>query len=200
MTLARALVLCLLAASVPPVAAAEACTSPRACLEQIAAAQRRVRSVSARFVQTKHVSLLAEPIETTGQFVFRHPDNIVWKVDEPPFEINLQGGKLQLPPGEEASLRATMPSMSGMFAGMSAMFTGDAEKVLSAFDVDARHDGNDIVIDLKPKGGGERRIIAALRLKFGEPSLELREIHIEEAVGDSLDIVFHDTQRTLASE
>lgn len=190
----------LLAILMPQVAMGAACESSRACLEEIATAQRRVRSLSARFVQTKHVSLLAEPIETTGQFVFRHPDNILWKVDQPPFEINVERGKLLLPPGEETSLRASMPSVSGMFTGMSAMFTGDAEKILSSFDVDARDDGSGIVVDLKPKGRAEQRIIAALRLRFAGPDLELREIHIEEAVGDSLDIVFHDTQRTLASE
>jgi len=35
-------------------------------------------------------------------------------------------------------------------------------------------------------------------LTFAQPDLLLRDIHIEEAVGDELDIVFQDTKRTLA--
>jgi hypothetical protein len=178
--------------------AAATCATSTECLNQVADVQRRVRSLSARFVQTKHISLLTEPIETNGRFSFTHPDTILWKVEDPSFEIRIEAGKVHLPPGEESSLPATWPALSGLFASMSAMFTGDMNKVLRTFDVEAHASDDAIVVDMAPKTSGEYRLVDSIRLTFTQPDLLLHDIHIEESVGDRLDIVFHDSKRTLA--
>jgi outer membrane lipoprotein-sorting protein len=196
--LSRALFVLLLVIAFRCTHAADACTSSADCLSAVAEVQRRVRSLSARFVQTKHVSLLTEPIETNGRFTFTHPDTISWQVEDPPFEIRVDAGKVQLPPGEELSLAATWPALSGLFSSMSAMFTGDTEKALRAFDVKAHGSGDAIVVLMTPKDSKAHRMAESIRLTFAQPDLLLRDIHIEEAVGDKLDIVFQDTKRTLA--
>src|SRR3989442_114899 len=64
-------------------AAYAACTSTDSCLQVIEAAQRDTRTMSADFVQLKHVSLLNEPLESTGHLVFKRPDQILLKIDTP---------------------------------------------------------------------------------------------------------------------
>jgi outer membrane lipoprotein-sorting protein len=172
-----------------------ACPDSAACLREIGEAQRQVRSLSARFVQTKHLALLEQPMESTGTFAFKHPDRVLWKIDEPPFEMRIDGSKVQLPPGEGLGMRAMPPGLESLLGAMSAVFTGDIEAASRRFDIEGKQDGESIVVRMSPRESADRRLVGNLRLTFVRPELILRSIHMEETVGDSVDIVFSDTHR-----
>lgn len=198
MSLRAFLSTCFLAGVMAQSVAGDACDNPVTCLQRVAEMQRRVRSLSARFVQIKRLGLLAEPLQSTGRVAFEYPDTILWKVDDPPFEFEIDRGRVRLPEGQERELDVAT-GLPSVFTAMAAIFTGDEAKLLAAFEVDARHDGGGIVVTLRPKPSRERRVISLVQLRFAEPDLELREVHIAEALGDRLDITFHDVQRTLAT-
>lgn len=198
---ARALWLMAIAASVwlRCAGASAACSDSTACLREIGAAQKQVRSLSARFVQTKHLALLEEPIVSTGTFAFKHPDQVLWKIDEPAFEVRINGAKIQLPEGVEPGMRSMPPGLEGLLGAMSAVFTGDIDAASRRFNMEAKEEGGDVVVRMSPKESADRRLLGDMRLNFARPDLVLRTMHLEEAVGDSLDIEFRDTHRNDAA-
>jgi hypothetical protein len=51
--------------------------------QEIRAAAGTVRTVSAEFVQEKHMKMLVRPLVSRGRFVFAAPDSLRWQYDEP---------------------------------------------------------------------------------------------------------------------
>ena len=87
------------------------CAGTDACLQVIETSQRTTRALSARFEQTKHLSLLAEPLVTRGLFAFRQPDQVMWRVDEPPITVRIDRDGIHLPdlPGAKDEMAALAP-------------------------------------------------------------------------------------------
>lgn len=178
------------AAAVPP------CDSSAACLRVLEASQRTTRALSARFEQTKHVSLLAEPLVTRGQFAFRQPDQVVLRVDDPALTVRIDRDGIHLPdlPGAQDEVAALAP-FGTMMRQLSGSFTGALSTMSSAFTVTAAADGNVIRVHLVPRDAQWRRTIGAIDLSFAGPNWVVAKIHIEESLGDSLDIVFSNVHR-----
>lgn len=51
--------------------------------EGIRAAAGKVTSVQARFIQEKHLPILAQPLIARGRFMFQGPDSLRWEYQEP---------------------------------------------------------------------------------------------------------------------
>jgi outer membrane lipoprotein-sorting protein len=100
---ARRCVWLVLLAAVP---ARAACDSTDSCLRAIEAAQADARTVSARFTQTKHLSLLDEPLVSSGRFMFRRPDRIRLDIESPrPATIVITGREISIPGSPSATRR-----------------------------------------------------------------------------------------------
>src|ERR1700675_1665596 len=175
---------------------AGACAGTAACLQAIETSQRTTRALSARFEQTKHVSLLAEPLVTRGQFAFRQPDQVVLRVDDPALTVRIDRDGIHLPdlPGAQDEVAALAP-FGTMMRQLSGSFTGALSTMSSAFTVTAAADGNVIRVTLVPRDAQGRRTIGAIDLSFAGPNWVVAKIHIEESLGDSLDIVFSNVHR-----
>ena len=62
----------------------------QSCRQMVSKAQRSVVSLRARFVQTKRIALLREPLVSRGTLEFARPNRVRWKVESPePMEISL---------------------------------------------------------------------------------------------------------------
>jgi hypothetical protein len=51
--------------------------------QEIRASAEAVKTVSADFVQEKHMKMLVRPLTSRGRFVFAAPDSLRWQYDEP---------------------------------------------------------------------------------------------------------------------
>lgn len=177
-------------------AAAVSCAGTDACLQVIEASQHGTRALSARFEQTKHLSLLAEPLVTRGQFAFRHPDQFVWHVDEPPITVRIDRDGIHLPdhPGAKDEMASLAP-FSAMMRQLSGLFTGSLTAVRDTFEVTAAPDGDGIRVHLVPRESQLQHMFRSIDMSFVPPQWVVTRIHFEEALGDSLDIAFSDIHR-----
>jgi outer membrane lipoprotein-sorting protein len=189
----------ILAVAVTPAAAASTCGDSAACLRAVEQAQRQVRSLSAHYVQTKTLALLEEPIRSTGVFAFQRPDRVLWRIDDPPFEVRVEGDEVRLPAGGDATMPSMPPGLEALLGGISAMFTGDMETASRRFEIEAAQHDEGVVVRMVPKRSVDRRLIGSIRLTFVSAALELRRIQLEESVGDRLEILFHDVHRNDAT-
>jgi hypothetical protein len=172
------------------------CEGTDACLQVIEASQRTTRALAARWVQTKHLSLLAEPLVTRGQFAFRTPDQVLWRVDDPPITVRIDGQGIHLPdlPGVKDEVAALAP-FSSMMRQLSGLFTGSLSGVRNTFEVTAAPQQGAIHVHLVPREQQWQRMFRSIDVSFAAPEWVVATIHIEEALGDSLDITFVDVHR-----
>ncbi len=178
-------------------AAEAACDSTDACLKAIEAAQADTRTVSARFTQTKHLSLLDEPLVSTGRFVFKRPDRMRLEIDSPrPATILINGRDISIPGiSERDKQHLAMTPMAAMFAELGAMFSGSAASLSRHFQVDATPVDGAIEVTLTPTLPAWQRLFRTIQLRFAGPDLVISAMRLDDALGDRLDIVMSDVQR-----
>jgi outer membrane lipoprotein-sorting protein len=172
------------------------CVGTEACLSLLETSQRTTRALSARFEQTKHVSLLAEPLVTRGAFAFRQPDQVMWRVDEPPITVRIDRDGIHLPdlPDAKDEMAALAP-FSAMMRQLSGLFSGSLRNVRDTFDVTAAPDAGAIRVHLVPRPAPLQHLFSSIEMSFVAPEWVVTSLHFEEALGDSLDIRFSDIHR-----
>lgn len=174
-----------------------ACDSTDTCLQAIEAAQANARSVSARFTQTKHLSLLDAPLVSTGRFLFKRPDRIRLDIETPrAATIVIRGHEISIPGiPERDRQQLAMAPMASMFSELGGMFGGSTSMLRQHFDIAAAPAGGAIEVTLTPTVSAWQRSFRTIQLRFAEPDLVLSSMRLDDALGDRLDIVMSDVQR-----
>jgi outer membrane lipoprotein-sorting protein len=174
-----------------------ACDSTDSCLAAIEAAQADTRTVSARFTQTKHLSLLDEPLISTGRFIFKRPDRMRLDIESPrPATILINGRDITIP-GLSASDRQqlAMTPMAAMFTELGAMFGGSPVALRQHFEVGAVPADGAIEVTLTPTVEAWQRLFRTIQLRFVEPDFVIGSMRLDDALGDRLEIAMSDVRR-----
>lgn len=174
-----------------------ACDSTDSCLAAIEAAQKDTRTVSARFTQTKHLSLLDEPLISTGRFVFKRPDRMRLDIDSPRAATILINGRDISIPGisDSDKQQLAMTPMAAMFTELGGMFSGSPAALRQHFQVAAAPADGAIEVTLTPTVQAWQRLFRTIQLRFTEPDLVIGSMRLDDALGDRLEIVMRDVQR-----
>jgi len=176
------------------------CADPEACLRLLEQNQKSLQVMSARFEQTKYLSLLSEPLVSRGRFAFRSPDQVLWEVDDPPLRIRIDGKGVHLPdvPGlkEEA---AAMAPFTNLLREMGGVFTGAVTGLRRSFDVATVPQSDGIDLQLTPRTPQGRRMFSAIEVSFRGADLQIASMRLREALGDRLEIRFSDVHRNDAA-
>jgi outer membrane lipoprotein-sorting protein len=188
----------LVCALVSPAAGAP-CDSTDACLKVLAAAQASTQSIDARFVQTKHLSLLDEPLVSTGRFRFRRPDHVRLDVETPhPSTILIAGRSVTIPglPATEQRAVADSP-MAAMFTELGAVFAGNLDHAPAHFTIVARGEGDAIEVTLTPTAADFQRLFRTIALRFAGPDTMVTSMRLDDALGDRLEVELRDVRRNV---
>lgn len=186
--------------SVAGAAAAAPCTSTESCLQAVTTAQADTRTLDARFVQTKHISLLDAPLVSTGRFRFRHPDHVRLDVETPqPATILIAGRAVRIPGLPESEQRALAASpLAAMFTELGALFAGTLSAAPAHFRIAARPDaGAGIVVTLTPTAPEFARLFRTIELRLAGTPLGVRAMRLDEALGDHLVVELRDVRRNV---
>jgi hypothetical protein len=173
-----------------------ACDSTDSCLAAIEAAQKDTRTVSARFTQTKHLSLLDEPLISTGRFVFKRPDRMRLDIDSPRAATILINGRDISIPGisDSDKQQLAMTPMAAMFTELGSMFAGSPAALRQRFQIAALPaDGAIEVADAHRTG-----LAAAVSYDpaaLHRTGLVIGAMRLDDALGDHLEIVMSDVRR-----
>lgn len=180
-----------------PAVAQPACDSTESCLRAIEAAQASTQTISARFTQTKHLSLLDEPLVSTGRFVFKRPDRMRLEIASPrQATILIKGREISIPGiSDSEKQQLAMTPMASMFSELGGMFAGSPAALQQHFRVDATARNGGIEVTLAPTVPEWQRLFKTIQLRFTGPELVMSAMQLEDALGDRLDIVMSDVQR-----
>lgn len=195
----RAWVAIALVGALRAAAPAASCDSTETCLAVLHAAQASTRTIDARFVQTKHLSLLDEPLVSTGRFRFRRPDHVRLDVETPrPTTILIAGRSVTIPGMAAAEQTAVAGSpMAAMFTELGALFAGTLDRAPAHFRIDARGAGDAIEVTLTPTAPDYQRLLRTITLRFGGPATLIQSMRLDEALGDYLEVELRDVHRNV---
>lgn len=176
------------------------CTDTPTCLRVVEAQQGTTEVMSARFEQTKHLSLMDEPLVSRGRFAFRKPDQVLWEVEDPKLTIRIDSAGLHLPdvPGLKEEAAALAP-FAQMMREMSGLFTGSLSGLQQDFSVEAQAAADGVDISLTPKQEQWRRMFSRVAISFRGANLLIQSLRLQEALGDRLEITFSDVHRNDAT-
>jgi outer membrane lipoprotein-sorting protein len=180
-------------------AAAVVCDSNESCLRLVQAQQQSTRSLSARIVQTKHLSLLDEPLVNRGSFAFRAPDQVLWKLDDPPLTVRIDAAGVHVPGRPDIEKEVAQTPFNRVMREFSGMFTGNLAAMGNAFGVQARGTDDQVVLSMVPQQETWKRMFQSIELRFAAPSYTIRSIRLSESLGDRLLIEFSDVHRNDAA-
>ena len=177
-------------------AAGVPCSDTSACLRLLEARQHDTQALAARFEQTKHVSLMTEPLITRGQFAFQRPDVVVWQVDDPPATIRIDRTGLRVLNSSvsQADVDAIAP-VGSLFRSIGGLFSGSIGAVERDFAVEARADGDVLRVHLVPRRPEWQRVATAIDLTFAPPAYTIQTFRLDDPLGDRLEVRFFDVRR-----
>jgi outer membrane lipoprotein-sorting protein len=145
----------------------------------------RSGGVRAHFRESRHLSILTDPIETTGTLYFAPPDRLARHATRPGrSSIVVEAGRVSL--GDETGQRVydfeTSEVARALVGNLMIVLRGDLESLKAQYSISFDSDGENWTLDLEPRSRVLRGIIE--RIRFTGQSRELNAMETSETNGD----------------
>ncbi|MBP2229538.1 outer membrane lipoprotein-sorting protein [Azospirillum agricola] len=179
-----AAVAALLAAALPP-AGAGAADRPWG-LTELFAAFAQVQASSARFTETRTVSLLDTPLESSGTLTYRRPDRLEKTTLQPQQEsLRVEGDRLTLTRADGASRSlsvSSMPEIQTYVESIRATLRGDVPTMMRFYDVALEGTPEGWLMRLTPRAAEARAMVG--RIEIAGRKAGIGRIDVHQADGD----------------
>jgi outer membrane lipoprotein-sorting protein len=157
--------------------------------------------VLAHFQESRHLSILTNPIETTGMVYFMPPDRLARHTTWPDrSSVVVEAGRVSI--GDETGQRVfdfdTSEVAQALVGNLMIVFRGDLESLKARYSISFDSDGENWTLDLEPRSRALRRIIDKIR--FTGRSRELSAMETHESNGDRTIMRFSEIEVGLSRE
>jgi outer membrane lipoprotein-sorting protein len=157
--------------------------------------------VRARFRESRHLSILTDPIETAGVLYFAPPDRLARHTTRPGRSSAVVDAD-RVSFGDETGHRAFDVNASEiartLVSNLIVVFRGDLESLRARYSVGFEAGDGNWALDLKPRSRAVRGIISQIRLTGR--GRELDEMETRESNGDRTIMMFSDIETGLVWE
>lgn len=155
-------------------------------LEDLFARFAAVGSSNARFVETREVSLLNAPMESSGTLTYRRPDFLEKRTLQPQAEsLRLDGDRLTLTQADGASRTlsvSSMPEIQSYVESIRATLRGDVPTIMRFYEVALDGTEQDWRMQLVPRADEARATVRRIVIAGREATI--RRIEVQQADGD----------------
>ena len=161
--------------------------------QAVAKATASVQNIKTDFVQTKSLGFLDEKVVSNGLFYYAREKKIRWEYQKPyAFSFIINGNKAWM---LNKSAKSEMDTRSNglfrdlselMLFGMGGTDLFDSPKFDFSFSVSEEA----WQVTLSPKAKELKKLYSNIRLSFSKKDLQVIGIYMQEASGDTTDIVF----------
>lgn len=141
--------------------------------------------VRAHFEESRHLSILTDPIETTGTLYFAPPDRLARHATWPGrSSVVIEAGRVSL--GDETGQRVfefnTSEVAQALIGNLMVVFRGDLKTLRARYSISFDSDGESWTLDLEPRSRALRGVIEGIR--FSGQNRELSAMETRESNGD----------------
>jgi outer membrane lipoprotein-sorting protein len=141
--------------------------------------------VRARFRESRHLSILTDPIETMGTLYFAPPDRLARHSTRPgrsSVVVEAERVLLRDETGKRVFDFSTSETARALIGNLMIVFRGDLESLKAEYSVSFESDGKNWTLDLEPRSRALRGIVE--RTRFTGRSGELNAMETRESNGD----------------
>ena len=173
--------------------AAASTLTPEALMAELAG----VASSRARFTETRHSTLLKQPLTMTGTLVYRRPDHLEKHVRSP-FEesVTIDGTRINMARQGEAGRTIAVPASGparALVESLRATLAGDLPALSRHFAVAVSGTRGEWAMTLTPRDPALAATV--MRVEFAGNGSRVQRIEVYEAGGDRSVIVIDDEAR-----
>ncbi|HEY9034021.1 MAG TPA: outer membrane lipoprotein carrier protein LolA [Pseudomonadales bacterium] len=157
-------------------------TLAEAGVADIAARLQQPAVLHGRFVQQKHMAVLAVPLVSQGAFTVVRDHGVIWQTEKPLASrllINKDGIR-----GADIGDSRAMAYIGNI---LHAILSGDLSALEQQFEIAASSSENRWQLQLVPRSSLLKKAIMAIELQGDQ---HIRQLQLQEAGGDRTDIVF----------
>lgn len=168
--------------------------------QRLSKATASLKSLQASFVQTKHLSLLADKIVSKGQFYYQKEDKVRIEYQAPFQYLMVMNSGAIFVRDEHKSTRINTKSSKMMQSVNRIMVDCMTGSVFSNPDFKVRAFGNagkDLLL-LTPLSKDLQRLYASIEVYLDKSDLDVHALNLKEPNGDYTEMVFSGTKHNLA--
>jgi outer membrane lipoprotein-sorting protein len=157
--------------------------------------------VRARFRESRHLSILTDPIETTGMLYFAPPDRLARHTTSPGrSSIVIEAGRVSI--GDETGQRvfdfSTNEIAQALVGNLMVVFRGDLKSLRERYLISFDSNEESWTLDLEPRSRALRSIIE--RVQFAGKGRDLAAMETREPNGDRTIMKFSEIETGLSWE
>mgnify|MGYP003673223961 CR=1 FL=1 len=155
-------------------------------LAQLMASLAKSPQGAATFTETKTISILEQPIESSGELLFIAPDRLEKRTLKPRTEtVVLDGDILTVERGSRKHVLPlkNYPEVAGMIESIRATLAGDRTALEKIYHLALNGDHERWALELTPLDAKVRKVIARIRIEGTKDVV--RSVNILQADGDS---------------
>lgn len=162
--------------------------------ERISKTVSGIKTISGSFRQERRLSMLKEPVVSSGRFYCEKPDKLRWEITNPdPSGFLVNGASAKQWKGNEGPSDAfdarQNPVIRLIVDQIFAWTSADLKWIEQRYSVNVLKDGP-IALRLVPRDQKERRYVDHIRILFEEGTNYVQLVDIVEKSGDSTSIAF----------
>ncbi len=168
----------------------------RELLERIARAASGVETLEGRFEEEKHLSLLEDPLLSSGRFYFEPPDRLLWETLEPEragFAVDGNTARSWRASPEDAEIfpLERAPGLKAFAENVFMWMEMDAARIQGTYRISVVEE-NPVTLKLVPLSA-ESGPVDHIRIAFSADLTHARTVEIHEAGGDYTRVRFLET-------
>ncbi|RZF60137.1 outer membrane lipoprotein carrier protein LolA [Sphingobacterium corticibacterium] len=145
-----------------------------------------IKTVSADFVQYKHLSFMKKPVESAGKLYVKHPDKLSWAYTAPfQYKMVFKDHKIYI--DDQGKKQTIEIGNSKQFEKISALVSSSlrgGKYDEKEFAVSYLKQGNADMVRLTPKLAGAKKYIKEIVLLFSSTDKHIEEVKLVEPSND----------------
>ena len=164
-------------------------------LEGIERKMASVHTLTADFVQIKHLAMFETPVEIRGTIHMEKPDRMAWQVESPiAYSLIMDGKHITKKDGETGEISRVSikgnPVMDTAVRQIKLWFSGEYAALEQSYNVAVRSE-NPVTVMFSPKADNPAgRMLDEIIVRFRADETYISMIRIVEASGDKTEIRF----------
>jgi len=155
-------------------------------VSELMEAMSQTRMARAKFVEQKNISMLEQPIESSGELFYTAPDRLEKRTLQPKAEsMQLEGSTLWIiSEGKSHVLQLSRyPEIAAFIDSIRGLLSGDRKALERSYQLQLSGKKTAWTLILEPKNPRVQKVL--LRIEIEGAQTTLRNILIEQADGDS---------------
>ena len=155
-------------------------------IDQLMHALAQTRAGHARFVETKSIAMLDQPVESSGELFYTAPDTLEKRTVKPkPETMRVEGDKLVIERGRQKYRLQLQdyPELAAFIDSIRGTLAGDRKALERTYQLSLEGSASAWTLQLVPINAKMKQVVARIRISGVRD--EVRSIDVSQTDGDS---------------